>query len=193
MLQDRGAMLMGMGIGAGLMYFLDPNGGGRRRALVRDKIVHAGHLAEEAAGATGRDLTNRASGMAARLRGITDQAPVDDRILVERVRAQLGRVVSHPSAIEVDAADGVVTLRGPVLRHEVGRLCRSVSRVKGVCEVVDQLDAHETATNVPALQGEGSMPASMWQREWSPTTRMVTALVATAGVGLLARAAATRH
>jgi len=42
-----------------------------------------------------------------------DDTPVDDDVLVERVRAHLGRAVSHPHAVDVGAADGVVTLRGP--------------------------------------------------------------------------------
>ena len=193
MLQDRGAMLMGIGIGAGLMYFLDPAGGGRRRALVRDKVIHAGHVAGEAADATRRDLANRASGVAARVRGTLHDEPVDDRVLEERVRAQLGRVVSHPHAIDVGAEAGVVTLRGQILMREVAPLCRAVSRVAGVSDVVDQLDAHETADNIPALQGERSQPAGMRRRPWSPTARMMTAMAATAGIGLLARAAATRQ
>lgn len=193
MLQDRGAMLMGLGLGAGLMYFLDPTTGGRRRALVRDKVIRARRAAEDAARATGRDVSNRASGVAARVKGAHDESPVDDQVLVERVRAKLGRVASHPRAIEVSAVDGAVTLRGPVLEHEVARLCRAVSKVKGVCEVVDEMNPHQTAGNMPALRGEGRMTRGMWDREWSPSARMMSALVATAGVGLLARAAATRH
>jgi hypothetical protein len=34
-------VLLGVGIGAAVMYYLDPDGGPRRRALVRDKIVEA--------------------------------------------------------------------------------------------------------------------------------------------------------
>src|SRR4051812_35769009 len=32
-----------VGLGAGLMYFLDPDRGRRRRALVRDQFIHALH------------------------------------------------------------------------------------------------------------------------------------------------------
>lgn len=191
MLQDRGAMLVGMGIGASLMYFLDPTGGGRRRALMRDQFVHASHRVTDAADATRRDLANRATGAVARIRRARRDGPVDDSVLVERVRSHLGRSVSHPRAIDVDARDGVVTLRGPILQSEVASLCNAVARVKGVREVVDELQAYESSDNVPALQGGAELP-SMWNRQWSPTTQLVTALAATAGVGLIA-AAATRH
>jgi len=193
MQQDRGAMLMGLGIGASLMYFLDPSGGGRRRAMVRDRVVHTGHLVSDAAGATSRDVANRAYGTVARIRGARQNGPVDDRVLVERVRAQLGRVVPHPRAIDVEAGDGIVTLRGPILQSEVPRVCNAVARVSGVREVIDELDAHESAKNVPSLQGGSELPG-IWRRQWSPTTQLVTVLAATAGVGLLAKAAATtRH
>jgi hypothetical protein len=57
-------MLAGAGVGAGLMYFFDPQGGRRRRALARDKMVHLAHQAEDAAGVVARDMKNRAQGLA---------------------------------------------------------------------------------------------------------------------------------
>lgn len=193
MVQDRAAMLVGIGVGASLMYFLDPAGGGRRRARARDQLVHAGHVIADAADATSRDVTNRAAGLAARLRSEHRQDAVDDRVLVERVRAQLGRHVSHPRAIDLEVRDGIVTLKGPILRSEVSRLCEAVCRVNGVREVVDNLETHETAANVPALQGGRDLP-SMWNRRWSPTVQLAAALAATAGLGLMATAmSGVRH
>ena len=211
MLHTRGSVLTGLGLGASLMYFLDPERGRRRRALVRDRLVHASTRAGSAAGATGRDLAHRAAGTAARVRGVLRHPPVDDVVLVERVRAQLGRLVSHPRALDVAAAQGIVTLRGPILHSEVRRLMSVVGRISGVRHVVNELDEHREAGNVPALQG-GSTPQGqqpdILQREWSPATRMLTgttglalagygaarrdtpgAVMATAGLGLLARAA----
>lgn len=191
MIQDRGAMLTGLGLGASLMFFLDPAQGRRRRALARDKIVHMGHRAFDAAEATRRDMSNRATGVAARLRRGGD-GNTDDRILMERVRAQLGRVVSHPRAIDVNVSDGVISLRGPILQAEVDAFCRAVSGVAGVRDVVNQLEPHADASNVPSLQGESHVPRR-WQGTWSPTTRVMTALLATAGAGLLARSLSGQH
>jgi uncharacterized membrane protein len=192
MLQDRGAALTGLGLGAGLMYFLDPERGRRRRALVRDKLAHGLNVTTGAAGTTGRDLAHRAAGTAAKIRGSIRRRPMDDVVLVERVRAQLGRAVSHPHAIDVNAIDGRVMLSGPVLQAEVNQLLRAVERVDGVCEVVNTLDEYKEPGNVPALQG-GSLPRpsrpDLLQRKWAPATRLLmsTAGVAAAGYGVSRR------
>ena len=156
MLQNSRAVLMsiGIGVGVGLMYFMDPERGRRRRALVRDRIMHTTHASSDALGAMGRDLAHRAAGMAARARSVLRHGPVDDGVLVERVRAKLGRVVSHPHAIGVDATGGRVRLRGPVLQSELRRLMRAVWTVRGVRDVVNALDARRNAGNIPALQGQ---------------------------------------
>ena len=176
MLQDRGAVLTGLGIGVGLMYLLDPERGRRRRAHIRDQVAHGTRLAGGAVGATSRDVAHRASGAMSRLRATWGRTSVDDDVLVERVRAQLGRVVSHPHAVDVGAADGMVTLRGPILQHEVRRALNTAERVAGVREVVNELEEHKEAGNIPALQDGGTplgLQPEIWQREWSPTTRLV--------------------
>jgi hypothetical protein len=58
------SLLAGAGLGAGLMYMLDPRMGRRRRALVRDKMVSMAHEAGDAAEMIGRDMKNRARGLA---------------------------------------------------------------------------------------------------------------------------------
>lgn len=58
-------LLCGMAAGAALMYFFDPERGGARRALLRDKMVGmTSDLGEAAAGAA-RDLSSRAQGLVA--------------------------------------------------------------------------------------------------------------------------------
>ncbi len=181
------AILAGAGLGAGLMYLLDPDAGRRRRALTRDRLVRATHVAGHAAGAAGRDLAHRASGAAARIRGRVKHEPVDDTVLVERVRARLGHLVSHPGALEVHASEGIVTITGPVLRDEVSRLLRGIGQVNGVQDVVDRLDVHEEPGNVPALQGGR---ASRERTRLSPSSPAMRAIAGTAGAAAAAYGAA---
>lgn len=56
--------LAGLGAGAAVMYFMDPDRGRRRRALVRDKAVSAGNAFSETVNARSKDLANRSYGMA---------------------------------------------------------------------------------------------------------------------------------
>lgn len=190
MQQNRGALATGMILGAGLMYLMDPDRGRRRRALARDKMIRATRRSADALGATGRDVANRTSGLAAKATHALRSETVDDDVLVERVRAQLGRYVSHPRALDVHAADGVVILRGPILSSEVAGLVAAVEKIRGVRAVTPELDAHETA-DIPSLQGGTTPPASrmnLWPTRWSPTTRFLTGTAAT-----LAALAAARN
>ena len=138
MYRNNRALLTGLGLGVGLMYFLDPERGRRRRALVRDKVAHCASLSSNALGS--RDLSHRCAGMAARARSAVRRRPVDDDVLIERVRAKLGRVVSHPHAIAVNATNGSVRLRGSILESELSRLMRTVARVRGVRGVDHELE-----------------------------------------------------
>lgn len=149
------SFVSGVVIGAGLMYLFDPTGGGRRRALIRDKATRLTRQTGEAVQRTAHYARDRARGMVANTRSAFKREQVDDQKLHERVRAAMGRVVSHPSSIHVDVRDGVVTLTGPILEHEVDELIETVAGVRGVCDVVHRLDEHEQAGNVPGLQGAG--------------------------------------
>jgi hypothetical protein len=151
--RQLGRLLAGAAIGAGLMYLLDPDRGRRRRSLLRDQIVSAAHRTSDAVDATSRDVTNRARGVVAELRGRLAREQVSDDVLRERVRARIGSVVGHAAGLDTRVTDGRVTLRGPVLRAEVERLMRSVGGVRGVTEVIDELEVHEVPGDVPGLQG----------------------------------------
>lgn len=158
MLRNNRALLTGLGLGVGLMYFMDPERGRRRRAMVRDRIAHTTRTSAGTVSGVCTDLAHRSAGVVARVRRLVRKEPVDDGVLVERVRAKLGRLVSHPHAIHVNAIDGRVHLRGVILESEVPRLVSTVSRVPGVREVINALDAHSTAGSIPALQGHAGKP-----------------------------------
>jgi hypothetical protein len=163
------------------MYFVDPDRGRRRRALVKDKLSYSVNAGVDAMGTAKRDLTHRADGFVARVRRAFRREEVDDDLIIERVRAQLGRAVSHPHAIRVEVDEGCVTLRGPILQGEVKPLLRAVAHVHGVCGVVNALDEREAADHMPALQAS----ARRSSRRWAPATRLVlgTAGTALAGYG----------
>ncbi|MDQ3665873.1 MAG: BON domain-containing protein [Acidobacteriota bacterium] len=166
----------GLGIGTAVMYLLDPDRGRRRRALLRDKCVSATRKTGEGIETTARDLSNRARGIATSIQSKFTSDDIDDAVLIDRVRSKLGRIVSHPGAIEVAAEDGYVTLSGPVLEGEVDNLLTRVKQVQGVNEVANALEVHKEAGNHPALQG-GREPQGhqfeFLQENWSPAARFV--------------------
>jgi len=98
---------------------------------------------DDAIAKTSCDLSNRARGVVAEAGSVVSGQRVPDDILVARVESKIGRVVSHPGAIDVRAKDGRVTLRGPVLASEVNNLIGGVRSVRGVTDVEDQLTVHK--------------------------------------------------
>lgn len=156
----------GAGLGAGLMYLLDPQGGGQRRALARDKAsqaynVGSGAVRKSAAGLgdRGRSLAERGRGLTAGAGAFLSKDGVKDRVLAERLRSKLSRWVSHPDAIQVDVHEGKVTLRGHVLATSSADLLLKVSQLKGVQSVESELEVHPSADGVEALQGSSSSSA----------------------------------
>lgn len=147
-----GPILFSAALGAAVMYLFDPVRGKRRRSLLRDRMIHAVNIGADRLGKTGRHVRNRAGGAIAEARGRLRDADVDSVVIADRVRAALGRVVSHPSSIVVGVAGGEVTLGGPVLADEVDALLASVGRVRGVDSVVNAMEIHARAGNVPGLQ-----------------------------------------
>jgi hypothetical protein len=132
--QYAGALcfVAGMAVGGRLMYLLDPVSGKRRRVSIRDKFVHVRHVAMHKFDKTLRDLRNRARGVLAETRASLGHQDTPDEILTERVRAKLGRIVSHPTSIEVIVSCGHVLLTGSIQEQEVKQLTQQVYSVRGV-------------------------------------------------------------
>ncbi|MFP5386186.1 MAG: BON domain-containing protein [Bacteriovoracia bacterium] len=148
--------LAGTFLGSILTYFFDPNSGRHRKALVRDKAIRFQHESARYGSRFWRDMRNRTEGFKARAVKKTEgEENVDDDKLVQRVRSKFGRDVTHSKAIDVSADNGIVTLSGPILTHEVNHLIKKVRKVEGVKDVVNNLDVHETPDGISALQGEG--------------------------------------
>ncbi|WP_144630878.1 BON domain-containing protein [Bordetella genomosp. 13] len=136
--------------GAAAMYFLDPETGRRRRAVVRDKALSNYHSAGRYARAQGRNLANHVRGAAAHIKG--SPAPESDQQLEGRVRTRLGRLVSRPGAIEVTVTDGAVCLGGRIPASEHAGLVDAIMAVDGVFEVLDRMRVVGLPDNVTELQ-----------------------------------------
>jgi uncharacterized membrane protein len=178
----RGLLVLGAaGMGAGLMYLLDPDRGKRRRAVARDQMFHSIKKTGRALGKASRDVGNHARGAAAQLRSRLGRAEPNDEVLAARVRAKLGRFVSHPSAITVETENGLVRLSGPILANEVDPLLRGLRSVYGAREIENRLESHEQAGNISDLQGgrvRQGEPFAFMKRNWSPSARLAAAAAA---------------
>jgi hypothetical protein len=129
------------GLGAALMYLLDPQWGRTRRARLLQRGGRVARIARGRQDALARDTLNRVRGAVHTIRGMVDgdDELVDDAVLVERVRSALGRTIANPHGIDVKAFDGRVVLRGPVTPEELAEIVACTARVRGVREVDNRL------------------------------------------------------
>jgi uncharacterized membrane protein len=185
-------ILAGFGLGAGLMYWFDPARGRYRRAKVRDQMIHTCHQTEGFINRGLRDLNNRLHGVTHEVRRLATIDHPNDRTLEQRVRAKMGRYVSHPHAIDVMARSGCVTVRGPILEHEVDDFLGAVASVRGVRTIENELSVHAGGDGVSSLQGRGVIqgePSEFLQENWAPATRL---LASGLGTGLMLNCLARR-
>jgi osmotically-inducible protein OsmY len=141
-------LLVGMLLGAAAMYLFDPDRGRRRRALLRDQVVHGAHELEDLSDgvtARARHLRNRARGMVIETRTRFRREEVEDPVLEARVRSELVRLAIDPAEVAVTAEHGRVTLRGTATEAEMESLVEAVQNVPGVHDVINRLRAREGA------------------------------------------------
>jgi uncharacterized membrane protein len=181
------------GVAAAFAYYWDPDLGRRRRSLVRDQLLHAFSKTGRAIDTTFRDVEHRLYGTYAELRGCLKGRDTSDEVVVDRVRSKMGRYVSHPSSLAVVARDGIVTLRGPILTHEVDDFLTAMKSIPGVVDIIDQLDPHETSEDISAFQGgvpRTGEPAEWRQEIWSPAARLAAGTI---GAALMLNCATRRN
>jgi hypothetical protein len=152
-----GGGLLFFALGMLTMYYFDPRMGRGRRAMCMQKLFSVGRSSGQSVRGTTRYVADKGKGLVAGARHLVSSDNPTDRQLCERVRSELGHVISHPGAIDVVADNGSITLHGKVLKCELSSLLSCVRGVRGVDEVVNRLEVFEEAGNVPELQGGGSM------------------------------------
>jgi uncharacterized membrane protein len=131
------------GAGAGLMYLLDPNQGGLRRSSLTGGASHAAHRTGSAIGGASRDLFNLARGLVSGAESRFSGDDTGDRSVIKRIRSEIGRLVSHPRAIQIAAHDGRVAITGHILARELDDLITRIRSLRGVIEVDNRLHTHE--------------------------------------------------
>lgn len=133
--------------GALAMYYLDPELGARRRALLAD-LVRNGLPGER------RPRRRRAYLQA------THADPRSDAELRDRVQEALDRLVSHPRALHVSVDNGVVRLSGRVLAQERDGLLAQVHRMPGVQKLVNAMTAHQNPQDIASRDTPVPQPAT---------------------------------
>jgi uncharacterized membrane protein len=94
----------------------------------------------------------------------------------------------------VVAQEGRIVLSGPVLADEADKLVANIRRVRGVAEVTDSLERHDTA-DVPALQGENRPAESKFellQDNWTPAARLIAGVTGGAVAAICLRGSERR-
>ena len=145
------SFMAGAAAGAAAAYFLDPQGGARRRHETRDKtLATVKHGAQDAAG-TAKQAAGKARGV---VHDVTPKMPgrggsPDDVSLARKVETEIFRSADAPKgSVSVNAENGVVFLRGTVEEREwIERLGTEAEKVDGVEAVRNLL--HLPGTEAP--------------------------------------------
>jgi hypothetical protein len=169
-------------LGAGAMYYLDPEQGRRRRALVAARVDSMSHDARDYLEGKRKRTADRVRGLFAAVRGRMNSAMPIDEQLNAQIRSRLGRVVSYPHAIETYVTQGRVQLRGAILADEFNPLMAEIWTLRGVTAIDSQLSQHAEPGNAPGLQGRPHRAARVRMRNLRRTA--TTALAVTAGIGV---------
>jgi hypothetical protein len=158
-----------LALGVGAMYLLDPADGGRRRHVLRDKFMSGfGRMATKLE-RLGRDAWNRTAGTVHELKARRGEEFIDDRTLVERIRANVGHCVAiNLRHLDLTATNGRVTLRGSIPEHEVDNVLKCAWSTRGVKEIINQINmgaavggTASSAAQVRPAPGSGPMGSTI--------------------------------
>ena len=68
--------------------------------------------------------------------------PVNDDVLITRIRLLLDELLEHAGSVNIEVHEGRVTLTGPVAKAELRRVVRALRALPGVRRVDCRLTAH---------------------------------------------------
>jgi osmotically-inducible protein OsmY len=148
------AFVAGAAAGAAATYFLDPQGGARRRREMSDKTLSSvkSNVSTAASQATTQASKVAGKAQSAARSAVPGHADLDDVTLARKVETEIFRAADAPKGqVSVNAENGVVFLRGEVAGEWIERLGSEAERVDGVKGVRNLL--HEAGTPAPAAPG----------------------------------------
>lgn len=172
-------LLGGIATATTAAYFLDRENGHERRARFARTAERLARAIAEGAALGVRDGQHRLVGMTKQAWFAFRHEHLEDRVLVERIRSRMGRIVSHPHKIHVASDDGAVTLWGQASQDERSRLSEAVAGMRGVREVRDHVEVRESAE--PPREHDRLREARHAIRlNWSPWQRLLATVGGTA-------------
>lgn len=139
--------LVSLVVGAGLMYFLDPSNGIRRRQWLRDQAVSFQPLVKSLK----EMVWSRKEAQPQEQLAYPDPTTLNadwDHALVTRVEEAVSQYVSPSGPIDVTVEDGVVTLKGRALLSEIALVMESVSTLPGVIKVENHLKVRQDTQDI---------------------------------------------
>jgi BON domain len=141
--------------GFAFAYFLDPSQGKRRRKVTLQRAGGLWRRTRRRGGQRARYAASETVGLARRAAHprAAQAPPPDDVTLARKVETEIFRPADSPKgSVNVDAVNGVVSLRGQVPSAEViAELERKARRIPGVRDVENLL--HLPGTPAPAHSG----------------------------------------
>jgi len=146
-------------LGAGLMYFFDPEQGNRRRKMLVDRVGAFFRRGARRTTRAGRGIAATAYGVRQKATHLReDEKDLDDVTLARKVETEIFRDADAPKGqVDVNVVDGVVYLRGEVEEEMIRDLAEAARKVSGVRGVENLL--HTPGTPAPTTP-EGSESSS---------------------------------
>lgn len=164
-------LITAIGIGAGFMYFMDPQHGERRRAMVRDKANDFVNNFNDSIDTAVENARTRARGVLTEMTAKLGNEGTTDWILEERVRNSLGRMAR---GVNIKSEGGRVALTGPVLREDADIIVQTAMRTRGIHGVDNQLQVFDHPEQLPSSESEST--ALQTRPALSPTTRLLSSV-----------------
>ena len=169
-----------LGVGAGIVYFFDPQLGESRRTLLREKANNLVNKMDDSIYAAVEDTRNKTRGVLSEWIAKLSNQDNPDWILAERVRNALGRLTPHSRGVRVRADQGQIHLNGSILNVERDVILNAAARTRGVREVIDELQVFYSPEEMTAFADtptSQSQDTPAWkQQSLSPATRLLSSV-----------------